>query len=119
MTGTLVLPKAVARGSTAFSNFFQGVIKVGMAHNFWRDLCGLASGKTDRTITEPHDTNGESFWNDHSVIIAAIPMHSTQVVLVNCGPDSPAQASSCVLVGSKMNSAVNASVRNVVGNLPE
>jgi hypothetical protein len=56
---------------------------------------------------------------DHSVIIAVITVHSTQVVLVDCCPDSPAQTRSCILVGSKMNPAVNASVGDVIGNLPE
>jgi len=46
-------------------------------------------------------------------------VHSTQVVLVDCCADSPAKASSCGLVESKMYSAVNASVGDVVDNLPE
>jgi len=76
-----------------------------------------------RTITGPHDANGESF-SDHSVIIPIIivpvtTMHSSQVGLVDCCADSSAQTRSCVLVGSKMNPAVNASVGDVVGNLPE
>jgi hypothetical protein len=55
----------------------------------------------------------------HSVIILVITVHSTQVILVDCCADSSAQTRSCILVGSKMNSAVNASVGDVVGNLPE
>ena len=83
----------------------------------------LPWAKLDRTITGPHDTNGESF-SDHSVIIPIIivpvtTMHSSQVGLVDCSADSPAQTRSCILVESKMNSAVNASVGDVVGNLPE
>jgi hypothetical protein len=44
---------------------------------------------------------------------------STQVVLVDCAADIPTEASSRILVGSKMYPAVNASVGDVVGNLPE
>ncbi len=53
------------------------------------------------------------------VIIPALIVHSTQVVLVDCLADSSAQTRSCILVGSKMYPAVNASVGDVVGNLPE
>jgi hypothetical protein len=53
------------------------------------------------------------------VIIQAIMVHSTQVDLVDYCADSPAQTRTCILVGSKMNPAVNASVGDVVGNLLE
>jgi hypothetical protein len=56
---------------------------------------------------------------DQSLIIQAIIVHSTQVDLVDCCADSSAQARSCILVGSKMYPAVNASVGDVFGNLPE
>jgi hypothetical protein len=60
------------------------------------------------------------FWSDHSVIIISIvAMYSSQIVFVHCCADIPAQASSCRLVGSKMYPAVNASVGDVVGDLPE
>src|ERR1700716_3465384 len=58
MTGILPTP-AVDRRSTAFSNFFEGVIKVATAHNFWRDLCGLAFGKTPQS-PDRINKNGES-----------------------------------------------------------
>jgi hypothetical protein len=53
------------------------------------------------------------------VIIPAIMVHSTQVDLVDDCADSSAQTRTCVLVEPKMNSAINASVGDVVGNLPE
>ena len=53
------------------------------------------------------------------VIIQAIMVHSTQVDLVDDCADSSAQTRTCILVGSKMNPAVNASVGDVVGNLLE
>ncbi len=53
------------------------------------------------------------------VLIQAIMVHSTQVDLVDFCADSSAQSRSCILVGSKMYPAVNASVGDVVGNLPE
>ena len=53
------------------------------------------------------------------VLIQAIIVHSTQVDLVDFCADSSAQTRSCILVGSKMYPAVNASVGDVVGNLPE
>jgi hypothetical protein len=56
---------------------------------------------------------------DQSVIIPVITVHGTQVVLIDCCADISAQTRSCILVGSKMNSAVDASVGDVVGNLPE
>jgi hypothetical protein len=74
-------------------------------------------------IIAKYPTNSESFSN-HSVIIPVvimplITMLGTQVVLVDYCADSPAQTRSCILVGSKMNPAVNASVGDVVGNLLE
>jgi hypothetical protein len=53
------------------------------------------------------------------VIIQAIMVHGTQVDLVGDCADSSAQTRTCILIGSKMNPAVNASVGDVIGNLPE
>src|ERR1700757_1492469 len=79
----------------------------------------LPWAKLDRTINGPLTRKASRSRPDHSVIIALIAVHSSQVVLVDCCADSSAQTSSRILVGSKMNSTVNASVGDVVGNLPE
>jgi len=63
------------------------------------------------------------FRPDHSVIVAVIILviivHRPQVVLVDFIADSQPQQRSGVLVGSKMDPAVNTSIADVVGNLPE
>jgi hypothetical protein len=66
-------------------------------------------------IAGPQDTNGEEFSSCQSVVI----VQATQVVLVDGAAYSPAQARPCLLVGSKMYSAVNTSIGDVVGNLLE
>jgi hypothetical protein len=83
-------------------------------------MCGLAFGQRDRTIFGLHDIHWRVALGGHrSVIIPVIAAHSTQVVLVDCFADSQPQQRSCVLVGSKMYSAINASVGDVIGNLRE
>src|SRR5271154_2330957 len=63
--------------------------------------------------------NCESFSRQSFKNIPVATMHGRQVVLVDCAADRSAQTRSCILVGSKMNSAINASIRDVVGNLVE
>jgi hypothetical protein len=88
-----------------------------------RDLCGLASSSLTAQLPDGMTRIASRSRTDYSVIIAVIVaiiiVPSAQVVLIDCSADSLAQASSCRLVGSKMYPAINASVGNIVGNLPE
>ena len=84
-------------------------------------------GSEQKTVREerdlplvPFDRAGDrrmtqmgAFRADELVVI----VHRTQVVLVDCCADGPAQVRTSLLVGSKMYSAVNARVGNIIGDL--
>ena len=55
--------------------------------------------------------------NRSQVTPSLILVHGSQVGLIDCGTDSPAQACAGDLISSKMYPAVNARVGNIVGNL--
>src|ERR1700733_1533187 len=87
-------------------------------------MCGLVFEQRDRTIAVRKARMGNRFQPDFSVIVVVIIpvviiMHGAQGVLVDFFADSQPEPRSCVLVGSKMDTAENASVADVVGNLPE
>src|SRR5277367_5619153 len=118
------LVKTLDHRLNAILRFFGCIVQALEGKTSGQRTCAVSpSGNV--TAQSPYRTTQivNRFRPDHSVIVAVtipvIVVHRTQVVLVDCFADSQPQQRSCVLVGSKMDPAVNTSVADVVGNLPE
>ena len=124
MVLVLVLPPAsIVVGVSRGLEVFRGLTPFRKSQLLKRLVRSRLGQNLTAQSPDPRDTNSEPFSN-HSVIIPVVIMPvvtvlSTQVVLVDCCADSTAQTRTCILVGSKMNPAVNASVGDVVGYLLE